>query len=137
MRNNEKLFRNNILVVDPDHEFCKNVGMYLEESFNVYIRDCVEDLDYTILLNQIQLIIVNVDNAEDAFLDALFNLKQNHNEVKFILMYTFIPERPEIKQKLKKLADALIAKPFDVELLKIKIECLLKGFRPKRQLDYF
>ncbi|MHB2148341.1 hypothetical protein ACX8XP_04730 [Calditrichota bacterium LG25] len=137
MQNNERLFRNNLLVIDPDHEFCKNVGMYLEDSFNVYIRDNVEYLDYTIILNRIHLVIVNVDNADEKLLKELFNLKQQHQNVKIILMYTFIPDKPEIRRQLKKIADALITKPFDVELLKIKIECLLKGFRPQKQLDYF
>ncbi|WP_456443788.1 hypothetical protein [Caldithrix abyssi] len=137
MQNNGRLFRNNLLVIDPDHEFCKNVGMYLEDSFNVYIRDNVEYLDYTIILNRIHLLIVNVDNADEKLLKELFNLKQQHQNVKIILMYTFIPDKPEIRRQLKKIADALITKPFDVELLKIKIECLLKGFRPQKQLDYF
>ncbi|WP_456405829.1 hypothetical protein [Caldithrix abyssi] len=137
MQNNGRLFRNNLLVIDPDHEFCKNVGMYLEDSFNVYIRDNVEYLDYTIILNRIDLVIVNVDNADEKLLKELFNLKQQHQNVKIILMYTFIPDKPEIRRQLKKIADALITKPFDVELLKIKIECLLKGFRPQKQLDYF
>ncbi|APF18829.1 hypothetical protein Calab_3198 [Caldithrix abyssi DSM 13497] len=137
MQNNGRLFRNNLLVIDPDHEFCKNVGMYLEDSFNVYIRDNVEYLDYTIILNRIDLVIVNVDNADENLLKELFNLKQQHQNVKIILMYTFIPDKPEIRRQLKKIADALITKPFDVELLKIKIECLLKGFRPQKQLDYF
>ncbi|MHB2156334.1 hypothetical protein ACX8XN_18320 [Calditrichota bacterium GD2] len=137
MQNNGRLFRNNLLVIDPDHEFCKNVGMYLEDSFNVYIRDNVEYLDYTIILNRIHLVIVNVDNADEKLLKELFNLKQQHQNVKIILMYTFIPDKPEIRRQLKKIADALITKPFDVELLKIKIECLLKGFRPQKQLDYF
>ena len=136
MQKNENTFKHNVLVIDPDHEFCKNVGMFLEDSFNVYIRDGLEYLDYTIILDQIQLMLVNVDNADEAFLEELTNIKQNHPDVKILFMYTLMPEKAEIRFKIKKLADASIAKPFDVELLKIKMDCLLKEIRSKKQPDF-
>ncbi len=136
MQSNEKDFKKNVLVLDPDREFCKNVGMFLEDRFNVYIREDVESLDYTILLNQIQLMLVNVDNADAAFLEELSNIKKNHPDVKILFMYTLMPEKADIRQKIKKLADASIAKPFDVELLRIKMECLLRDVRTKRQFDF-
>ncbi|MCD6375123.1 MAG: hypothetical protein J7L94_06315 [Caldisericaceae bacterium] len=136
MQSNEKDFKKNVLVLDPDREFCKNVGMFLEDRFNVYIREDVESLDYTILLNQIQLMLVNVDNADAAFLEELSHIKKNHPEVKILFMYTIMPEKADIRLKIKKLADASIAKPFDVELLRIKMECLLRDVRSKRQFDF-
>ncbi|HHE55579.1 MAG TPA: hypothetical protein ENL21_07335 [Caldithrix abyssi] len=136
MQSNEKDFKKNVLVLDPDREFCKNVGMFLEDRFNVYIREDVESLDYTILLNQIQLMLVNVDNADAAFLEELSHIKKNHPEVKILFMYTIMPEKADIRLKIKKLADASIAKPFDVELLRIKMECLLRDVRSTRQFDF-
>jgi len=47
-----------------------------------------------------------------------------------------MPEKADIRLKIKKLADASIAKPFDVELLRIKMECLLRDVRSKRQFDF-
>ena len=126
MQSNDKHYRKNILVIDPDHEFCKNVGLYLEDSFNVFIRSSIEYLDYTIFLNQVHLILVNVDSPAHFLLKELSSLKQKHPNVKVILMYTLWPEDSSIQKKLKQLADASIAKPFDVERLKIKIENLLR-----------
>ena len=121
------LKRPNILVIDPDEEFCKNVRLYLEENYNVNARQGLEYLDYTILFNSIDLILIEADYADSNLVQLLERLKTNHPDLKIIIMYTYFPADKIVEKALAKDADDMIAKPFDVYQLKSKVDTLLKA----------
>ncbi|NOX87958.1 MAG: hypothetical protein GXO77_02955 [Calditrichaeota bacterium] len=100
--------------------------MYLEETYNVYTREGIDYLDYSIFLNRINLLLINIDNATDHLLDEIKSLKNNHPRIKIVLMYTFLPEDSALRKALMLNSDGLIAKPFDVVRLKAKIDSLLR-----------
>jgi len=125
MTTKEKIIRNNILVIDPDEDFCRDVRLYLEENYTVNTRQGIEYLDYTIIFKKIDLLIIEADYADTKLISLLKDLKLNHAKIKIILMYTYFASDKIIEQAVANDADDMITKPFDVALLKNKVDRLL------------
>jgi len=117
--------KKNILVIDPDPELCTNVRLFLEESFRVYTRQSLTYIDYAVILNQIDLILIEADFGSDQLIPLITSLRQNQPRVKVVLMYTFFPIDRSDEKSLAALSDGLISKPFDVIELKTRLEKLL------------
>ena len=118
--------KNKILVVDSDKEFCQNVRLFLEEDYDVYIRQSCNDLNRFIILKRIDLIICEAEFFNKETLVTFENLRNRHPGLKLILMYTYLSDDAEIKEAFTKDVDDLIAKPFRVDVLKKKVELLLR-----------
>ncbi|MBD3226187.1 MAG: response regulator [Caldithrix sp.] len=127
MVNEKPLDRKNIMVVDPDEDFCRNVRLYLEDNYSVMSRQGLEFLDYSIILYQIDLVLLDADFATHESIKLLKDLKINHPRLKIVVMYVYLSLDREIEKSLAQHADDMIAKPFDVDVLKSKVDQLL-GF---------
>lgn len=121
-RNDDK---KRILVVDPDEDFCKSVRLYLEESYQVTSRQGLEYIDYTLLLKQTDILVIDADQADRNFSSRLAGIRANHPEIKIVVMYTYFSTNKQDEILLARTADDLIAKPFDVSTLRDKLENLL------------
>ena len=117
--------KRNIFVVDPDKDFCESVRLYLEDSYNVNSRQGLEYVDYTILLKKIDLLLIDADYVSQNLIGVLSDVRKKHNNLKIIIMYTYFASNKKDEVLLAKAADDMIAKPFDVQILKEKLESLL------------
>lgn len=115
----------NVLVIDPDEDFARDVQLFLEDSYCVDTRQTIDQLDYTIILNRTDIIIIAIDSIDENFLKLIEHIHNNHRKIKIIIMYTYISAEKEVEQKLMKYIDDMISKPFDVTLLKTKVDSLL------------
>ncbi len=119
--------KKNILVVDPDKEFCKNMRLFLEENYSVTCRHGLEYLDYTILLKRINLLLIDADFGGRKLADVLAQVHQKHPILKSIVMYTYFSSDKNEERTISEEADDMIAKPFDVKILKEKLDSLLSS----------
>ncbi len=119
--------KKNILVVDPDPEFCRNVRLYLEENYTVFSRQGLEYLDYTIILKKINLLLIDAENNSPYLAQELSDIRRKHSDVRLIIMYTYFSTSKEEEMKLANVADQMLAKPFDVQILKEKVDILLES----------
>jgi DNA-binding NtrC family response regulator len=119
----------NILVIDPDEDFCRNVRLFLEDNYRVISRQELEYIDYTISLNRIDLLLIEAEFAGADVLTLIKHLKAHHRELKIIIMYTYFSTDKSTERILAKNTDAMITKPFDVGLLKEKLDNLLQSDR--------
>ena len=117
--------KKNILVVDPDKEFCKSVRLFLEENYTVTCRHGLEYIDYTILLKRINLLIIDADFGSQKLADMLSGIRRKHPVLKSIIMYTYFSSDKKEERIVSEEADDMIAKPFDVKVLKEKLDSLL------------
>ena len=117
----------NILVIDSDRDFCKNVRLYLEQDYNVVTRQRLKYIDYTIILNKIDLLIIDEGFNKPNLLDFIHEIKQKHRHLKIIVMYTYFRTDKKTEKELFQFVDDLISKPFDVKLLKEKVDRLFAG----------
>lgn len=125
--------KKNILVIDADEEFSRDVRLYLEENYHVTTRQGLEFLDYTIILKKTDLLILEADYADRNLLKLLEQLKQNHPTIKILIMYTYFQSDTLIEKALVNDADDVIAKPFDVVMLKNKVDQLLSQTAVKQR----
>ncbi len=119
-----------ILVIDPDREFCNNVRLYLEEDYQVLTRQGLRNLEETVLLRQIDLLIIDADYSIDYLVLLIGRLRSKYPSLKIILMYTYFNADKQVERILASDVDDVIAKPFDVDRLKAHIDVLLS--RKKR-----
>jgi DNA-binding response OmpR family regulator len=117
----------NILVIDSDRDFCKNVRLYLEQDYNVVTRQRLKYIDYTIILNKIDLLIIDEGFNKLNLLDFIQEIKQKHTHLKIIVMYTYFQSDKKTEKELFQFVDDMIAKPFDVKLLRNKVNQLFVG----------
>jgi DNA-binding response OmpR family regulator len=125
MKNEEVLSKKNILVIDPDEDFCTNVRLFLEENYRVTARQELDYIDYSILMNGIDLLLIEAEYAGTDVLALVKNLKKNHKNLKIIIMYTYFSSDKVTEKSLAAYTDDMINKPFDVDVLKEKIDTLL------------
>ena len=114
-----------ILVIDPDEDFARDVQMFLEDTYCVTTRQIIDLLDYTIILNNIDVIILSVDSVDIAFITLLEKIRRNHSNIKIIIMYTYLSSDRAVEKKLIEFTDDIITKPFDVTILKNKVDSVL------------
>jgi len=125
--------KKNILVIDADEEFSRDVRLYLEENYHVTTRQGMEFLDYTIILKKTDLLILEADYADRTLLKLIEQLKQNHPTIKILIMYTYFHSDTLVEKALVNDADDVIAKPFDVVMLKNKVDQLLSQAAVKQR----
>ena len=116
----------NILVIDPDKDFCKNVRLYLEDSYNVFSRQGLEYIDYTILLKQVHVLLIDADYINENLSEIISSIHSKHPALKVIIIYTYFSSNKREEKTIAEEADDLLAKPFDVKVLKEKLDYLLK-----------
>jgi len=96
-----------ILVIDPDEDFCRNVRLYLEESYDVTARQGLEYIDFTILLNRVDLLLIEADFANAELVRSLQRIQKDHKDLKIVIMYTYFPADKKIERALVRIADAI------------------------------
>ena len=116
----------NILVIDPDREFCKSVRLYLEESYNVFSRQGLDNIDYAILLKRIDLLLIDADYITENLSEVLSSIHSKHPNLKIIIIYTYFSSNKKEELTIAEEADDLLAKPFDVKVLKEKVDHLIR-----------
>ncbi|GEM_PF-6845713 len=115
----------NILVIDPDKEFSENVRLFMEQDYHVDIRQNIEYIDHTIILRRINLVVIDAEYVTRDLVPVLNTIRRHHPGLKIIIMYTYLPEDKILEKDLIDLSDDVIAKPFNVDLLKDKVDHLL------------
>jgi DNA-binding response OmpR family regulator len=112
------------LVVDPDKDFCNSMKLYLEDSYFIYTSQKVDDLKTIILRYDINILIIGSDYAVHYLVEMIRDLKKSASSLKIIVMYNYLPNEKELAKMLIDYSDDHISKPFDVHLLKEKVERL-------------
>jgi len=123
--------KKSILVIDPDEEFCRSMRLYLEEDYLVTSRQSLDYIDYAIILNKIDLLIIEADLANEELIALISQIRKNHPAIKIIVMYIYLPSNKSIGKALVQDADDMIAKPFDVDILRMKVDALLTPLSDK------
>ncbi len=129
MNEDDTASKKNILVIDPDEDFSRNVRLFLEDNYRVIARQELEYIDYTIRLHRIDLLLIEAEYAGSDALSLINHLKASHRNLKIIIMYTYFSADKVTEKNLADCTDDMITKPFDVGLLKEKVDKLLQSNR--------
>ena len=112
------------MVVTPDKEFCNSVRLYLEDSYTVYDRRSLDKIDYTVMLRRIDMLLIDVDTMPEGFVSTVWELRKKYPGLIIIVLYTYFAGQQDEKQ-LAAVSNEMLAKPFDVKLLKKHLDSYL------------
>ncbi len=112
------------MVVTPDKDFCNSVRLYLEDSYTVYDRRTLDKIDYAVMLRRIDMLLIDVDTMPAGFVSAVWELRKKYPKLVIIVLYTYFAEQQDEKQ-LAVVSNEMLAKPFDVKLLKKHLDSYL------------
>ncbi len=119
-----------ILLVDSDREFCRSMALFLRENFSVFVAYSAADIFYTVYLNNIKILLVNVDGLSAGDVEELLRLRRQFSCIKVAALYTYLPQEYEKTKMIKEMADVLLSKPIAAERLLVKLEALLHPHLP-------
>jgi len=125
--------KKNILIIDPDREFCKALSLFLQDHYNVEIRLNLKNIEPAIVLRRIDLLIINAEYSEQELFRLIETVRKKYPQLKIIIMYTVFPTDKISEQLLVRDSDAIITKPFRAEALREKMDDLLCCQAPTSQ----
>jgi len=116
-----------VLLLENDIDLADSIRAFLEDSYRVFVTENPDEIPTYISRYRIHVVITDVDAHHPNLDKILKKIKSSEPQVKIILMYLFIDE-DEISEKSVFLdADDIIIKPFDVDVLRHKLDKLYKA----------
>lgn len=114
-----------ILVADGDREVGLSIQEYLKRDYTVYYVDNGKDILSTIEENNIELLITDIEIPNVYIYNLINQIKDKNPDFPLILMYVYCDYTQEMEATIRRLADAIFLKPFDMGELKKRIDFLL------------
>ncbi len=125
--------KHRILVVDNDPDVGLSIQEYLRDEFDVYFVQDGKQIIPTIQKNQIDLILTDIHIPNVYIYNLLSQIRNSFPDIPIILMYVYFDYTQEMEATLRRMADALFLKPFDLDELRKRIQLLLKEKKKIRQ----
>lgn len=118
-----------VLVVDDDEEIGFMLQMMLEhKGFSVILLKRADQTEETLLLNEVDLIILDMLIAGVKGTDVCIRLKSNPGFAHIpIIMMTALPDAKTICREAG--ADEFVSKPFEMDELILKVNLLIDATR--------
>jgi len=113
-----------VLILENDNDLANSIRLFLEDTYRVYIIQDASKLIQYLKKFKINLLVTDVDIPHPDFEKFLHFTKNNHPNLKIILMYMFLDEKEHKGKSILNKADDHIFKPFDADLLKKKLDRL-------------
>ena len=116
--------RISVLILEEDGDLADSIRLYLEDSYRVYTVRDPEQLPGYISRYKINILITDIDISYPDIQSKLKKIKSDNPEVKILVMYMFFDEDEKKDNSLLNEVDDYIFKPFNVNVLKHKIDRL-------------
>ncbi len=125
-----------ILVVDKDPDVGLSIQEYLRDDYDVFFVQDGKQIIPTIQKNNIDLILTDIHIPNVYIYNLLSRIRNSFPDIPIILMYVYFDYTQEMEATLRRMADALFLKPFDLDQLKNRIKLLLaEKESSRRQLN--
>ncbi len=114
-----------VLILEQDKDLADSIRIYLEENYIVHICAEPQKLLERIAYHPIDVLLTGIDFPLANLRNLLHQIKMTRPEIKIIVMYMFFDADRGTENLILNDADDYIAKPFDVGILKNKLDKLL------------
>ena len=114
-----------VLILENDSDLADCIRLYLEDSYQVYITQDPAKLERYVSKYKINLIITDLDSPYPDLPDQLKKIKRENPQVKIIVTYMFLDDEEQKERSILKEVDHYIFKPFDADVLKLKLNKLI------------
>jgi DNA-binding response OmpR family regulator len=120
-----------ILLLENDVDLADSICAFLEDSYRVYVIQDPSELSSYVSRYHINLIISDVDAHHPNLEKILRRIKTDDPQIKVLLMYLFMDEDEVSDKSIFQDADDIILKPFDVDVLRNKLDKLYQASQLK------
>ncbi len=107
-----------ILLVDRDPDVGNSLQEFLKDDYEVFYLNDGSDILPSILKYDIDLVLTDIDLPNTYFYTVLNQLKTSFPQIPVFVMYVYCDCTQEMEEIIRKLADAIFLKPFDLQELK-------------------
>jgi len=114
-----------ILVADGDMEVGLSIQEYLKGDYVVFYVNNGKDILSTIVEKKIELLITDIEIPDVYVYNLINQIKDTNPDFPIILMYVYCDYTQEMEATIRRIADAIFLKPFDILELKKRIDFLL------------
>ena len=118
--------KKDVVILDSDQDLAQSIKLYLEDSFRVHLVKNPTQLLRILKQTKCDYLISEVDFPKSKFQKVIKFVKNSHPEINIILMYTFFDGEGILEKTVLSKADDFIFKPFDVRILKSKLDQLVQ-----------
>ncbi len=116
-----------ILVADGDREVGLSIQEYLKGDYVVFYVNDGKDILPIIMEKKIELLITDIEIPNVYVYHLIHQIKDSDPDFPVILMYVYCDYTQEMEATIRRIADAIFLKPFDMRELKKRIDLLLAG----------
>jgi DNA-binding NtrC family response regulator len=120
-----KAARTRILVFSPDPDLARSLSLLLEDRFEIACEIQLENLKKAILANAPALLLIDLFSFPSDILREVNVLRATQVKIPVVLLRVYRQLSPELEEKIRDLADLVLYKPFDVNVVADAIYRLL------------
>lgn len=117
-----KKYYPSILIYDNESELANNIKLFLEDSYNVHNVNNIKYLILDLNTHSFDYVLLDFDSINKYFNEIIDTIRNKSDNTKILLMYTIFKTEKYNEQEILSKVDDFIFKPFNVELLKHKLE---------------
>ena len=114
-----------ILVADRDVDVGNSIREFLKDDYEVFFVDDGQKIIPYIKKYQIDLILTDIEISNIYFFNLITEIKQHYPNIPVLIMYVYCDYTQEIEETIRRVADAIFLKPFDLQELRKRIDTLL------------
>lgn len=120
-----KAGRTKILVFSPDPDLAKSLSLLLEDRFEIACEIQLENLKKAIVTTAPALLLIDLFSFPSDILREVNVLRASRLKIPVVLLRVYRQLSPELEEKIRDLADLVLYKPFDVNIVADAIYKLL------------
>jgi DNA-binding NtrC family response regulator len=120
-----KARRTKILVFSPDPDLARSLSLLLEDEFEIACEVQLEHLKKAIVATAPALLLIDLYSFPSDILREVNVLRASHLKMPVVLLRVYRQLSPELEEKIRDLADLVLYKPFDVNVVADAIYKLL------------
>jgi DNA-binding response OmpR family regulator len=116
--------RKTILIVSPDPNFCLSLSMLFGDRYRVLTASALSVLQEGVAERGVDLILVD-EGPSRKMVDRLDAFRHLNPTVPIIILYVYSPKDVDLDSELRRTADSVFYKPFEIGTVSRRIDDLL------------
>ncbi len=121
-----KPHKKRVIILEPDPDLADSIRVYLEDSYQVYVvQDPAQIMQYMANF-KINLLVTDLDISHPDIKRHLNEARVFNPNLKILVMYMFIDEDNILAKSILNDVDDYIFKPFNADVLRHKLDRLVK-----------
>lgn len=116
--------RKTILIVSPDPNFCLSLSMLFGDRYGVLTASSLSVLQEEMEARRVDLILID-EGPSRKMVDRIDAFRHLNPTLPIIILYVYSPKDVDLDSDLRKAADSVFYKPFEIGTVSKRVDDLL------------